>query len=139
MLLTCVKNNNAPENVFMARPLCGPLACKNRFDLFLGQRSYKETKPGFSFWATVTSNGSPYALGPLSSLSVTLVCCGQTLGWIETPLGTEVGLGPSHIVFYPAFPRKGHSSSPHFSAHVCCGQRAGWIRIPLGTELDLGQ
>ena len=26
------------------------------------------------------------------------VCCGQTVGWIKTPLGTEVGLGPGHIV-----------------------------------------
>ena len=26
------------------------------------------------------------------------VCCGQTDGWIKMPLGTEVGLGPGHIV-----------------------------------------
>ena len=26
------------------------------------------------------------------------VCCGQTAGWIKMPLGTEVGLGPGHIV-----------------------------------------
>jgi len=32
----------------------------------------------------------------LSDLSVTLVYCGQTVGWIKMPLGyrTEVGLGP---------------------------------------------
>jgi len=28
------------------------------------------------FWATATSNGLPYAMGPLSCLSVTLVYCG---------------------------------------------------------------
>jgi len=28
-----------------------------------------------------------------------LVYCGQTVGWIEIPLGTEVGLGPSDIIF----------------------------------------
>jgi len=26
------------------------------------------------------------------------VCCGPTAGWIKIPLGTEVGLGPDHIV-----------------------------------------
>ena len=30
----------------------------------------------------------------LFCLSVTLVFCGQTVGWTEMPLGTEVGLGP---------------------------------------------
>jgi len=40
-----------------------------------------------SFWVTVTRNGSPYAMGPLSCLSVTLMYCGQTAGWIKTPFG----------------------------------------------------
>ena len=31
-------------------------------------------------------------------LSVTLVYCGQTVGRIKMKLGTEVGLGPGHIV-----------------------------------------
>ena len=26
------------------------------------------------------------------------VCCGQTAGWIKMPVGTEVALGPGHIV-----------------------------------------
>jgi len=26
------------------------------------------------------------------------VYCGQTAGWMKTPLGTEVDLGPDHIV-----------------------------------------
>jgi len=34
----------------------------------------------------------------LSVLSVTLMYCGQTVGWIKMQLGTEVGLGPGHIV-----------------------------------------
>jgi len=29
---------------------------------------------------------------------VTLVYCGQTVGWIKVPFGMEVGLGPCHIV-----------------------------------------
>jgi len=31
-------------------------------------------------------------------LSVTLVSCSQSVGWIKMPLGVEVGLGPGHIV-----------------------------------------
>jgi len=52
----------------------------------------------------------------LPVLSVTLVYCGQTVGWIKMKLGMEVGLGPGHIVLDgdPAFPpRKEHS--PPFS------------------------
>ena len=36
----------------------------------------------------------------LSVLSVTLVYCGQTAGWIKMPLGSEVGLGPDHTVLH---------------------------------------
>jgi len=37
------------------------------------------------------------------------VYCGQTVGWIKMPLGTEIDLGPGDIVLDgdPAFPRKG--------------------------------
>jgi len=35
----------------------------------------------------------------LSCLSVTLVYCGPTVGWIKMPLGMEVYLAPGHIVF----------------------------------------
>jgi len=73
-------------------------------------------------------------------LSVTLVYCGQTVGWIRMPLSVEVGLGPGYIVLdgdpTSPHPQKGHS--PQFSAHVCCGQTAGWIKVPLGTEVGLG-
>jgi len=52
------------------------------------------------------------------------VYCGQTVGWIRIPLGTEVGLVPGDIELdrHPAVPpRKGHKS-PQFSAHVYCCQ-----------------
>jgi len=66
--------------------------------------------------------------------SVTLVYCGQMVGCIKIPLGTEVGLGPGHILLDgdPTPPKKGNS--PQFSAHVCCGQMAGWTKMPLGKE-----
>jgi len=43
-------------------------------------------------------------MGPLSVclscpvLSVTLVYCGQMVGWIKVKLGLQVGLSPGHIV-----------------------------------------
>jgi len=42
--------------------------------------------------------------------------CGQTAGWMKTPLGTEVDLGRDHIVLNrdPVPPRKGHSTPPSF-------------------------
>jgi len=45
------------------------------------------------------------------------VYCGQTVGWIQMPLGTEVGLVPGHIVLDddPAPPHgTGHSGLPTF-------------------------
>ena len=42
---------------------------------------------------------TPYAVCLVCPvLSVTLVYCGQTIGWIEMKLGMQVGLGPGHIV-----------------------------------------
>ena len=40
------------------------------------------------------------------------VCCGQTAGRINMPLGTEAGLGPGDTVLEgdPAPPKKGHST-----------------------------
>jgi len=70
---------------------------------------------------------------------VTLVYCDQTVGWIKTKLGTQVGLGPGHIVLdgdQAPTSTKGHS--PQFSAHICCGQIAARIKIPLGMEVGLG-
>jgi len=41
---------------------------------------------------------------------------GHTAGWMKTPLGTEVVLGPGHIVLDRdlAAPTKGHNSPPLF-------------------------
>jgi len=52
------------------------------------------------------------------------VRCSQTAGLMKTPFGTEVDIGPGHIVLDgdPAPPpRKRGTTAPHFSAHVCCG------------------
>jgi len=85
----------------------------------------------------VSEEGKPVCLSVC--LSVMLVYCGQTVGWIKMKLGVEVGLSLSHIVLDgdPA-PLPTEGLSPQFSAHVCCGQMAGWITMPLGREVGLG-
>jgi len=46
----------------------------------------------------------------------------QTTGWLKAPLGTEVDLGPGHIVLdgVPAL-LEGGTAAPLFTAHVYCG------------------
>jgi len=68
------------------------------------------------------------------------ICCGQIDGWIKTPLGREVGLGPSNIVLDgdPAPPPKKWGRAPEFSTHVCCSATACFIRMQLGMEIGLG-
>jgi len=75
----------------------------------------------------------------LSHLSVTLVYCGQTVGWIKMKLGTQVGFGPGHIVLDrdPAPLIKKGTEPPQFLAHVYCGETVVCIGIPLGTEVGL--
>ena len=67
------------------------------------------------------------------------IYCGQTVGCIKMPLGTEVGLSLDVIVLdgdatSPLL--KGHS--PQFSASVSCSQTAGWTKMPPGMEVGLG-
>jgi len=109
-------------------PMACNFNCRVDTEWFLGDRLY---------------NSSPYAIGPLSCpvcLSVTLVYCGQTIGWFKVKLGMKVGLGPGHIVLDgdPA-PPPPKGQSPQFSVHICCGQMAGWIKTVLGTEVGLVQ
>jgi len=57
----------------------------------------------------------------LSVLSVTLVYCGQTVGWIKMKNGTQVGLGPGHIVLDgdPAPPpQRGTAPFPIFGPYL---------------------
>jgi len=53
------------------------------------------------------------------------VYCGQMAGWIKTPLGTEIGLGPGHIVLDgdPLTRSERGTTVPHplFAAHAYCG------------------
>ena len=70
----------------------------------------------------------------LSCLSVTLVYCALMVGWNKMKLGTEVGLGPSHIVLDgdSDSPQKSKGHSPQiFGPCLLCpnswmGQDATW-------------
>jgi len=111
----------------------------------------KTAQPPRHFWATVCKTVRPMLSVrclsvclscPVHScpvcLSVTLVYCGQTVGWIEVKLGMQVGLGPGHIVLGGdpvPLPQRG---IPPFSAHICFGQMAAWIKMPLVMEIGLG-
>jgi len=70
-------------------------------------------------------------------LSVTLVYCDPTVGRFKMKLGTEVALGPGHIVLQRNSAPQKKDYSPQFSAHVCCGQTARWIKMPVGTKVGL--
>jgi len=79
-----------------------------------------------SFCATVCETVCPVISDHyLSVLSVTVVYCGQTVGWIKMKLCTKVGLDPGHIVLDgDPTPPPQRGTAPQFSAHVCCGQAA---------------
>ena len=65
----------------------------------------------------------------LSVCPVTLLYCGQTVGWIKMKLGMQL------LHRDPAAPKR--DTAPQFSAQVCCGPTPGWIKMPLGTEVGL--
>ena len=82
------------------------------------------------------------------------VYCGQTTGWMKTPLGTEIDLGPGHIVLdgIPAL-RESRTAAPHLfgpcllwpRAHVSATVEllllwpngAECIKMPLDMEVGL--
>ena len=74
------------------------------------------------FWAIVRKTVRPMlsdSCHVYPVLSVTLVCCGQTVGWIKMPLGMEVGVGSGHTVLdgdlaLPPPPEKRSTAVPTF-------------------------
>jgi len=66
-------------------------------------RSFKKSKFAWFYRATVCKTVRPTLSDRCLSvcpvcLSVTLVYCGQTVGWIKMKLGVQVDLDPGHIV-----------------------------------------
>jgi len=89
----------------------------------------------------------------LACLSVTLVYYGQTVGWIKMPLGTEVGLGPGHIVLdgHPALLMERGIAAPTFVVYrrrqTCVHKSRGpcllwpnsWMnQDTFGTDIGIG-
>ena len=85
---------------------------------------------------------SPKGAQPPNFRPVYVVCCGQTAGWINMPLGRERDLGPGDIVLDgdPAPPQRG--TALQFSVHVNSGKI--WVDgsrchlVRRGTEVGLG-
>ena len=102
------------------------------FVLFHTVKLYTQMTVWATVYKTVRPRLSDRCLSCLSCLSVTLVYCGQTVGWIMMPHGTEVGIDPGHILL-------DREPTSQFLVHVCCGQRPRWINIPLGTEVGVDQ
>jgi len=70
----------------------------------------------------VQENGSPYAIGPLSVLSV----CDVAVLWANV----------SQLCYcYMRTQLVKRGAYPHFSAHDYCGQTTGWSKMPLGMEV----
>ena len=89
------------------------------------------------FWATVCKTvRSMLSDRCLSCLSVTMVYCGQTVGWIKMKLGTQVGLGPGHIILDGDLTKKGEE--PPIFGPCLLWKTTGCIKMPLGMEVGLG-
>ena len=68
-------------------------------------------------------SGTPRKKGiPTPTQFLVHLYCGHTARWMKTPLGTEVDLGPVHIVLDGvAAVRERGTAALLFSAHVYCG------------------
>jgi len=68
-------------------------------------------------------------------MSVTLVYCDQTVGWIKMKLGKQVGLGPGDIVLdgnpAPSPPKGGGGTVPNFRPMSVVAKRLDGLRFHL--------
>ena len=94
------------------------------------------------FWATDYKTVRPMLSDRclsvcLSCLSVTLVYCGQTAGWIKMKLGTEVGLGtecasaPATLCYMGTQLPKERNTTPNFRPMSVVAKRLGGLRCHL--------
>ena len=68
---------------------------------------------------------------------LTHVHCGQTAGWMKTPLGTEVDIGAGHIVLdgLPALRERGTAPPPSFRPMSIV--IVLWPRSPISATAEL--
>jgi len=67
-------------------------------------------------------------------LSVTLVYCGQAVGWIKMKFGTDVGLGRGHIVLdwdLAPRPQRGGGTAPNCRPMSVVAKRLDGSRFHL--------
>jgi len=62
------------------------------------------------------------------------VYCGQTAGWMKTPLATQVDIGPDHIVLdgVPAVRKRGTTAPPLLFVPCLL-----WPRSPISASAEL--
>ena len=67
-----------------------------------------------------------------AATGILLHYCGQTAGWMKTPLGTEVDLGAGHIVLdgFPTLRERG-------TAPPLLGPCLLWPRSPISATAEL--
>ena len=70
----------------------------------------------------------------LSVLSVTLVYCGQTDGWIKMKFGMQVGM----LLHGDRAPPPQRGTAPSFRPISVVEQMAECIEMPLGRKVGLG-
>jgi len=70
---------------------------------------------------------------PTTSQFLVHVYCGQTAGWMKTPLGTKVDFGPGHIVLdgVPAVRESGPTAAHLFGPCLL------WPRSPTSATAEL--
>jgi len=70
---------------------------------------------------------------PTTTQFMAHVYCGQTAGWVKTPLGMEVDLGPGHIMLdgIPALRETGTAAPHHFGPCLL------WARSPILASAEL--
>jgi len=103
----------------------------------VGVTKTNDKSPFIVFGWLFVSDRCPVCLSAcLSVLSVTLVYCGQMVGWNLACRRPRPW--PHCVRWWPSssLPQKG--TDPQLSAYVCCGQLNGWIKMPLCTEIGLG-
>ena len=87
------------------------------------------------FWATICKMVLPMLSDCCLCLSVclvTLVYCGQTIGWIKIPLGTEEGIGSGDCVrLGPSSPTESGTAASPLSAHFALA------RSPISATAEL--
>jgi len=83
-----------------------------------------------NFWVTVCKmvrRMLSYCCLSMCVCLVTLVYCGQTVGWISMPIGMEVGLGPGHCVRWDPAPPKVGTAAPPPIFGACLLWQNGWM------------